>query len=74
LAVKGDVAYVAQNGSTIRKHAVGDDVQRVDLATGKRTRLWKSAVAHDPLGAAIGPDGRLYVTLFLSGKVVSFTV
>jgi glucose/arabinose dehydrogenase len=74
LAVKGDVAYVAQNGSTIRKHPVGNDVQRVDLATGKRTRLWKSPVAHDPLGAAIGPDGRLYVTLFLSGKVVSFTV
>jgi glucose/arabinose dehydrogenase len=74
LAVKGDFAYVAQNGSTIRKHPVGNDVQRVDLASGKRTRLWKSPVEHDPLGAAIGPDGRLYVTLFLSGKVVSFTV
>jgi glucose/arabinose dehydrogenase len=74
LAVKGDAAYVAQNGSTIRRHPVGDDVQRVDLATGRRTRLWKSPVEHDPLGAAIGPDGRLYVTLFLSGKVVSFTV
>lgn len=72
LAVKGDVAYVAQNGSTIRRHAVGNDVQRIDLATGGRTRVWKSPVAHDPLGAAIGPDGRLYVTLFLSGKVVSF--
>jgi glucose/arabinose dehydrogenase len=74
LAVRGDVAYVAQNGSTVRTHPVGNDVQRVDLATGKRTRLWKSPVEHDPLGAAIGPDGRLYVTLFLSGKVVSFTV
>lgn len=72
LAVKGDLAYVAQNGSTIRRHAVGNDVQRVDLATGRRTRVWRSPVAHDPLGAAIGPDGRLYVTLFLSGKVVSF--
>ena len=74
LAVKDDVAYVAQNGSTIRRHPVGNDVQRVDLATGTRTRLWKSPVEHDPLGAAIGPDGRLYVTLFLSGRVVSFTV
>ena len=74
LAVKGGVAYVAQNGSTIRTHPVGNDVQRVNLATGARTRLWKSPVGHDPLGAAIGPDGRLYVTLFLSGKVVSFTV
>jgi glucose/arabinose dehydrogenase len=70
LAVKGDVAYVAQNGSTIRKHPVGNDVQRVNLRTGTRTRVWKSPVAHDPLGAAIGPDGRLYVTLFVSGKVV----
>jgi glucose/arabinose dehydrogenase len=74
LAVKGDIAYAAQNGSTIRRHPVGSDVQRVDLATGARTRLWKSPVEHDPLGAAIGPDGRLYVTLFLTGKVVSFTV
>jgi glucose/arabinose dehydrogenase len=74
LAVKGDVAYVAQNGSTIRKHAVGNDVQRVDLRTGKRTRVWKSPVAHDPLGAEIGPDGELYVTLFLSGKVVRFNI
>jgi glucose/arabinose dehydrogenase len=74
LAVKGDIAYVAQNGSTIRKQPVGNDVQRIDLGTGRRTRLWKSPVAHDPLGAAIGPDGRLYVTLFLSGKVVSFPV
>jgi glucose/arabinose dehydrogenase len=74
LAVKGDVAYVAQNGSTIRRHAVGNDVQRVDLVTKRRTRLWRSPVAHDPLGAEIGPDGDLYVTLFLSGKVVRFNV
>jgi glucose/arabinose dehydrogenase len=74
LAVKGDVAYVAQNGSTIRRHAVGSDVQRIDLLTGRRTRIWKSPVAHDPLGAAIGPDGDLYVTLFVSGKVVRLSV
>jgi glucose/arabinose dehydrogenase len=74
LAVKGDVAYVAQNGSTIRRHPVGNDVQRIDLLTRRRTRLWKSPVAHDPLGAEIGPDGDLYVTLFLSGKVVRFGV
>ena len=74
LAVKGGFAYVAQNGSTIRTHPVGSDVQRVDLATGRRTRIWKSPVAHDPLGAAIGPDGKLYVTLFVSGRIVSLTV
>jgi glucose/arabinose dehydrogenase len=74
LAVKGDFAYVAQNGSTIRRHAVGNDVQRIDLSTGRRTRIWKSPVEHDPLGAAIGPDGDLYVTLFLSGRVVRLNV
>jgi glucose/arabinose dehydrogenase len=73
LAVKGDIAYVAQNGSTIRRHPVGSDVQRVNLKTGRRTRIWKSPVAHDPLGAAIGPGGALYVTLFLSGKIVRFS-
>jgi hypothetical protein len=31
-------------------------------------------VGHDPLGAEIGPDGALYVTLFVSGKVVRFGV
>ncbi len=72
LAVKGDRAYVAENGSTIRRHPSGNDVQRVDLRTGRRARLWRSPVAHDPLGAAIGPDGDLYVTLFLSGRVVRF--
>ena len=49
-------------------------MQRVDLLTGGRSPLWKSPVAHDPLGAAIGPDGDLYVTLFLSGKVVRFSI
>jgi glucose/arabinose dehydrogenase len=74
LAVKGDSAYVAQNGSTVRTHPVGSDVQRVDLRTRRRPRIWKSPVQHDPLGAAIGPDGKLYVTLFVSGEVVRFSV
>jgi glucose/arabinose dehydrogenase len=74
LAVKGDLAWVAENGSTIRKNPTGSDVQRVNLATGKRTRIWKSPVRFDPLGAEIGPDGALYVTLFVSGKVARFDV
>jgi len=73
LAVKGDTAYVAENGSTVRDPPVGSDVQRVDLRTRRRTRIWKSPVPHDPLGAAIGPDGNLYVTLFVSGEVVRFS-
>jgi glucose/arabinose dehydrogenase len=73
LAVKGDFAYVAENGSTVRDHPVGSDVQRVNLRTRNRTRIWKSPVQHDPLGAAIGPDGDLYVTLFVSGEVVRFS-
>ena len=73
LAVKGDLAYVAENGSTVRRTPVGSDVQRVDLRTRHRTRVWKSPVAHDPLGAAIGPDGDLYVTLFVTGRVVRFS-
>jgi streptogramin lyase len=52
---------------------VGSDVQRVNLRTRNRTRIWKSPVQHDPLGAAIGPDGDLYVTLFVSGEVVRFS-
>src|SRR3954447_18248378 len=74
VAVKGGFAWVAQNGSTIRSHRVGSDVQRVDLTTGRRTRIWKARVEHDPLGAAIGPDGDLYVTLFVSGRIVRFSV
>lgn len=73
LAVKGNVAYVAQNGSTVRHPPVGSDVQRVNLRTRTRTRIWKAPVPHDPLGAAIGPDGNLYVTLFVSGEVVRFS-
>jgi hypothetical protein len=73
LHVMGDVAYVAENGSTVRGHPVGSDIQRVNLRTRNRTRIWKSPVQHDPLGAAIGPDGDLYVTLFVSGEVVRFS-
>ena len=60
LAVKGDFAYVAQNGSTIRKHPVGNDVQRVDLATGaadaasgsRPSRTTRSAPRSAPTGGS----------------------
>ena len=68
----GDVAYVAENGSAFEKNPTGSDVVRVDLRTGRHSVFWRSPVKHDPLGAAIGPDGDLYATLYVSGKVVRF--
>jgi glucose/arabinose dehydrogenase len=72
IAVAGEVAYVAQNGSAFEENPTGSDVVRVDLRTGRHSVFWRSPVKHDPLGAAIGPDGDLYVTLYVSGKVVRF--
>ena len=72
IGVAGDVAYVAENGSAFDKNPTGSDVVRVDLRTGRHTVFWRSPVKHDPLGAAIGSDGDLYVTLYVSGKVVRF--
>lgn len=72
LAVDGRVAYVAENGSSFAANATGNDVRRVDLDTGRDRVVWRSGVAHDPLGAAIGPDRALYVTLFASGRVLRF--
>jgi glucose/arabinose dehydrogenase len=72
VAVAGDVAYVAQNGSAFEENPTGSDVVRVNLRTGRHSVFWRSPVKHDPLGAAIGPDGDLYVTLYVSGKVVRF--
>jgi glucose/arabinose dehydrogenase len=74
VAVKGDVAFVVENGSSFVQNPTGSDIQRVDLRTGQHTVFWRSPVKHDPVGAAIGPDGNLYVTLFASGEVVRFTL
>jgi glucose/arabinose dehydrogenase len=72
IGVTGDFAYVAQNGSAFEENPTGSDVVRVNLRTGDHDVFWRSPVKHDPLGAAIGPDGDLYVTLYVSGKVVRF--
>lgn len=72
LAVAGRHAYVAENGSSFAAHPTGSDVRRVDLVTGRSSILWRSPVRHDPLGATIGPDGDLYVTLLVSGRVIRF--
>ncbi len=72
VAVKGDVAFVVENGSSFLQNPSGSDIQRVDLRTGRHTVFWRSPVKHDPVGAAIGPDGNLYITLVASGKIVRF--
>jgi glucose/arabinose dehydrogenase len=72
VAVKGDVAFVVENGSSFLQNPSGSDIQRVDLRTGQHTVFWRSPVRHDPVGAAIGPDGNLYVTLFASGEIIEF--
>ncbi len=72
VVVKGDVAFVVENGSSFVKNPSGSDVQRVDLRTGRHTVFWRSPVKHDPVGAAIGPDGSLYVSLYASGKIIRF--
>ena len=68
---RGLTAFVAENGSSFSNNT-GSDVRIVSLRTGGATAsqtLFASGFrTHDPLGAAIGPDGALYVTLFRSGS------
>jgi glucose/arabinose dehydrogenase len=74
VVVKGDVAFVVENGSSFVQNPSGSDIQRVDLRTGQHTVFWRSPVKHDPVGGVIGPDGNLYVTLFASGEIIRFTL
>lgn len=72
VAVKGDVAFVVENGSSFVQNPSGSDIQRVDLRTGQHTVFWHSPVKHDPVGVVIGPNGNLYVTLIASGEIIEF--
>jgi glucose/arabinose dehydrogenase len=72
IVVKGDVAYVADYGSSQPKYPAGTGIVRVDLRTGHTNVFWHSPVQHDLIGIALGPDGKLYAMLTLSGKVVRF--
>jgi glucose/arabinose dehydrogenase len=71
----GKTAYVAENGSSFPANPTGSDVQKIALSgsgahlRAHRTLLTKAFASHDPLGAAIGPGGRLYVTRFIGGGV-----
>ena len=76
-AGRGPTAFVAEYGSSFKANPTGRDVRIVDLAkdglSGTQRRFASGFTTRDPLGAAIGPDGALYVTQLLSGKVLRFS-
>ena len=69
----GPSAFVTRFGSTFRANPTGGDVVRVALTArpGARVRRFATGFGHEePLGAAMGPDGALYVSLWKSGRIV----
>ena len=72
----GPSAFVTRFGSTFRANPTGGDVVRVPLANlGRRRRApvrrFATGFGHqEPLGAALGPGGALYVSLWKSGRIV----
>jgi len=72
----GPSAFVTRFGSTFRENPTGGDVVRVSLARlGRRptapVQRFATGFGHqEPLGAALGPGGALYVSLWKSGRVV----
>jgi glucose/arabinose dehydrogenase len=75
----GLTALVAENGSGVPGADTGNDIRAVSLRR-RRDGSYATSVSvlasgfaqQDPLGAAIGPDGALYVTLFISGEIVRY--
>jgi hypothetical protein len=72
VVVKDDVAYVADYGSSVPQYPEATEIVRVDLKTGHVNVFWRSPVKGDLIGLALGPDGALYATLLVSGKVLRF--
>ncbi|MCW2995170.1 MAG: sorbosone dehydrogenase [Conexibacter sp.] len=71
------IAYVAEFGSSFPANPTGRDVRRITLTRRggsyhARITVLQRFPSNDPLGAAIGPDGRLYVSLLASGKVLRY--
>ena len=72
----GPSAFVTRFGSTFRENPTGGDVVRVPLdRLGRRrsapVRRFATGFGHqEPLGAALGPGGALYVSLWQSGRIV----
>ena len=71
-------AYVPQFGSSFDARPTGGDV--VELRLTRRDGRWRAQTRRfasglgrrNPLGAAAGPDGALYVTLWSRGEVLRF--
>src|SRR5215213_4051840 len=72
----GPSAFVTRFGSTFRDNPTGGDVVRVPLVRPGRGRSvpvqrFATGSGHqEPLGAALGPGGALYVSLWKSGRIV----
>ncbi len=71
-------AYVPRFGSSFADQPTGGDVVSAALTrraggwTARSRRLARGLGRQNPLGAAVGPDGRLYVSLWTRGSVVRF--
>src|SRR5829696_4446105 len=72
----GPSAFVTRFGSTFRENPTGGDIVRVSLARLGRRRTapvqrFATGFGHqEPLGAALGPGGALYIGLWQSGRIV----
>jgi glucose/arabinose dehydrogenase len=72
------IAFVPQFGSSFDAHPTGGDIVRITLTRragrwhARSRRFARGLGRQNPLGAAIGPDGDLYVSLWTRGSVVRF--
>jgi glucose/arabinose dehydrogenase len=75
-------AFVPEFGSSFDAQPTGGDVVALDLARGggrwrasaRRLAGTRRLGRQNPLGAAVGPGGALYVTLWSRGRIVRFDV
>jgi glucose/arabinose dehydrogenase len=76
LVVKDDVAYVAIfGGPNVPGHpAPRSAIDSINLRTGHVSVFWRSPLPEDLVGLALGPDGNLYASGVVSGKVFRFNL
>ena len=71
-------AFVPQFGSSYDAHPTGGDIVAISLTRragrwhARSRRFARGLGRQNPLGAAIGPDGDLYISLWSHGRVVRF--